>query len=457
MPPTKTVDISRIIEEQRFSGFFAGLVALSWLITFLDGLDANLISFAAPYFASSYGLTKAEMASVFSVHQLGTLVGGFLLAFIGDIVGRRPAVIFATAAFGIVTMSFYLTNGYGTLLVLRFLDGIPLGGMLPLAWALNIEYAPKRYRATIVTVIMVGYSLGTALGGPVANWLIPRFGWKAIFLVGGAAAVVSALFLVWKLPESIRFLASKNKDTDRIRDALRRVAPLEVIPADVEFVATDESGHAKHFRPALLFHGPLARITPLIWIAYIASSFAVFLTVNWTPIIFEALGYTRAQAASASALYSVMGAIGGIVLMRFTDTRGPIMITTMPVVCALLLLIAGTVTLGPTPLLILMASIGFFLIGGHFGMHSICGLFYPSAYRANGAGWATSIAKIGSIGGPIVGGWILSSTLPVQNLFAVLAVCPLIFAACIYAIGRTQCSSKPANPAEVLARQAASS
>ena len=457
MPATKSIDISRIIEQQKFSGFLAALVALSWLITFLDGLDANLISFAAPYFASSYGLSKAQTANVFSVHQLGTLIGGFLFAFIGDIVGRRPAVIFATAAFGLLTMSFYFADGYSTLLVLRFLDGIPLGGMLPLAWALNIEYVPKHYRATIVTVIMVGYSLGTALGGPIANWLIPRFGWKEIFLVGGAAALVSTLLLVWKLPESIRFLATKRKEDDRIRTTLRRMAPLEIVPADAEFVATDEPGHAPHFRPALLFQGRLAQITPLIWIAYIASSFAVFLTVNWTPIIFEALGYTRAQAASASALYSVMGALGGVLLMRFTDLRGSIMITVMPVVCAILLLIAGNVPLAPTPLLVLMALIGFSLIGGHFGMHSVCGLFYPSAYRANGAGWATSIAKIGSIGGPIVGGWILSSTLPVQYLFTVLAVCPLIFATCIYAVGRTQSSAKPVRATGVLTPEAARS
>ena len=66
--------------------------------------------------------------------------------------------------------------------------------------------------------------------------------------------------------------------------------------------------------------------------------------------------------------------------------------------------------------------IGGFLIGGHFGMHSICGIFYPSAYRANGAGWATSVAKIGSIAGPAVGGLVVGTSLPVRNIYAVLAV-----------------------------------
>jgi len=85
---------------------------------------------------------------------------------------------------------------------------------------------------------------------------------------------------------------------------------------------------------------------------------------------------------------------------------------------------------------VVSALIGGFLIGGHFGLHSVCGIFYPSAYRGNGAGWATSVAKIGSVAGPYLGGMILSTNLPVRNIYAVLAVSPAVFAICIYLVGR---------------------
>jgi AAHS family 4-hydroxybenzoate transporter-like MFS transporter len=431
-----TVDVSEIIESQKLSGFLIGLAVISWVITFFDGLDANLVTFAAPYFRSEYGLTTIQTGNIFGMHQLGTLIGGFLLGYLGDRIGRRPTVILATAAFGALTMCFYFTSSYGTLFWLRLIDGIPLGGMLPLAWALNIEYAPKRYRATIVTVIMVGYSLGTALGGPFANWLIPKLGWKSVFISGGMAALVSALILFAKLPESIRFLSTKGKRPDRIVAMLRRVAPDLSFSADANFVVGDEAGHSKDFKPALLFKGELRTITPLIWIAYIASSFAVFFIVNWTPLVFEALHYARAQAATAATVNSIMGAIGGILLMRFTDAKGAIAITTMPVVTCVLLLVAGFATMGQGTFLFLNALIGGFLIGGHFGMHSISGIFYPTAYRGNGASWATSIAKIGSIGGPMVGGWVLATSLPVRHIFALLAIFPAIFAVCIFAVGR---------------------
>lgn len=436
MAARATVDVSEIIEQQKLGRFLAGLVVVSWIITFFDGLDFNLISFASPYFASEFHLTKLQTGNIFSMGLLGTLIGGFILGYVGDRIGRRPAVTLATAAFGVLTIGFFLVNSYGSLFALRLIDGIPLGGMLPLAWALNIEYAPKRYRATIVTVIMMGYSLGTALGGPVAIWLIPKFGWRAVFIFGGIAAIASSAVLFAVLPESIRFLAGKGQQPARIAAIIHRIAPERLVPAGAEFIVADEAGHAKNFRPALLFHGELRWITPLIWVAYIFSSMAVFFIVNWTPLVFEALHFTRTDAAAAASMNSIMGALGGLALMRFTDKRGAIAITTMPIATAVLLLFAGFVTIGHDAFLGLSALIGGFLIGGHFGMHSICGIFYPSAYRGNGAGWATSVAKIGSVAGPILGGMILSTSLPVRNIYAVLAVCPVVFAICIYIVGR---------------------
>lgn len=440
MAQQATIDVSEIIERQKLGRFLIALVMISWIITFFDGLDTNLISFAAPYFGAQYHLSKLQIGNIFSMGLFGTMVGGFALGYLGDRIGRRPMVVTATALFGILTMCFALANSYRSLFSLRFIDGLPLGGMLPLAWALNIEYAPKRYRATIVTVIMMGYSLGTALGGPIAIWLIPKFGWKSVFVFGGIFSLICSGILFAILPESIRFLVSKGFTTERlaprIAPILRRIAPGLAIPAGATFVVTDESNQSKDFKPSLLFRGELRWITPLVWMAYIASSLAVFFIVNWTPVVFEALKYTRKEAATAASLYSGVGALGGLLLMRFTDKRGAIAITVMPVMTTLLLIAASFVSMGHVAFLILAAVTGGFLIGGHFGMHSICGIFYPSAYRANGAGWATSIAKVGSVAGPILGGIVLSTSLPVRYIFAVLAVCPAFMAICIYIVGR---------------------
>lgn len=436
MPAPHIVDVSEIIERQKLGRFLISLVMISWIITFFDGLDTNLISFAAPYFGGQYHLTRLQLGNIFSMGLFGTMVGGFALGYLGDRIGRRVMVIWATALFGVLTMCFALASSYRSLVALRFIDGLPLGGMLPLAWALNIEYAPKRYRATIVTVIMMGYSLGTALGGPIAIGLIPKFGWKSVFVFGGIVSLVCAGILFVILPESVRFMVSKGFGAARIAPIIRRIAPGQPIANDASFVVSDESQQNKDFKPSLLFRGELRWITPLIWMAYIASSLAVFFIVNWTPVVFEALKYSRKEAATAASLYSGVGALGGLLLMRFTDKRGAIAITVMPVMTAILLVAASLVSIGHVGFLVLAAVTGGFLVGGHFGMHSICGIFYPSAYRANGAGWATSIAKIGSVAGPILGGIVLSTSLPVRYIFAVLAVCPAVMAVCVYLVGR---------------------
>ena len=188
--------------------------------------------------------------------------------------------------------------------------------------------------------------------------------------------------------------------------------------------------------PPFCFRGRLRLITPLLWLAYIASSMAVFFLATWTPLVFEALGFTRAQAALAGSMNAAAGAAGGLLLMRFTDNVGAIAITAMPLIAVPLLLIAAFVDVAQAGFFALFAMIALFLIGGHFGLHSIAGIFYPSAYRGNGAGWATSVAKVGSVAGPILGGIILSTSLPVRNVYAVLAVCPVVFAVCIYVVGR---------------------
>src|SRR6202035_4993513 len=164
----------RLSERQKPARFLVALVVVSWIITFFDGYDSYVIAYAA----------RVMMGNIFSSGLVGTVIGGFAFGYLGDRVGRRPGTILATAAFGLLTLAFVLANGYASVLALRLVDGVALGGMLPLAWALNIEYAPKRYRSTIVTVIMIGYSAGIALGGPTANWLIPQYGWQSLFAVG---------------------------------------------------------------------------------------------------------------------------------------------------------------------------------------------------------------------------------------------------------------------------------
>ena len=117
-------------------------------------------------------------------------------------------------------------------------------------------------------------------------------------------------------------------------------------------------------------------------------------------------------------------------------TKGAIAITVMPLAAIPLLIATGFIDFGYAEIFVATALIGFTVFGGHYGMHTLAGLYYPSAYRANGTGWATSVAKIGSIAGPWIGGVILSTSLPARNIFALLALCPAAVMICVFLIGR---------------------
>jgi AAHS family 4-hydroxybenzoate transporter-like MFS transporter len=440
----RTVDVCEIVENQKLSGFLIGLVVISWIITFFDGFDMISIGFIARPIMTQFKLDPVQMGNVFSIGLVGTLIGGFGLGWIADRIGRRPAVVWATFAFGVLTILLAFANNYSHLLILRLIDGIAIGGMLPVAWALNIEYAPKRYRSTIVTVIMIGYSFGAAAGGPVANWLLPIYGWPAVFVFGGVLSIVASIALFFMLPESVRFLTTKGRDPARIAHIVRRIAPRRPIPANATFVLADEGTKTSDFKPSVLFQGPLKWITPLMWIAYIFSSMTAFFLANWGPIVVMSLGFSREAANWSGTANSIGGALGGLLLMRFTDNRGSIAITFMPLIAIPFLLwiafgsVAGSMLFGFSLFFTLSFIATLFLIGGHFGLHSIAGIFYPSAYRSNGAGWATSVAKIGSIAGPWIGGFILASSLPRQQIFAVMAICPAVFVVCILVVGILQ-------------------
>jgi AAHS family 4-hydroxybenzoate transporter-like MFS transporter len=427
------VDVVQIIESQPLNSFVIRLVVISWLVTFFDGFDLNVIAFAAPYLKSGYSLDDAALGAVFASGSAGALLGGLLFGFIGDRIGRRRAIVAAVGLFGVFTLLLAACDRTSEFLVTRFIGGIALGGTLPLIWALSVEYVPRRYRATVVTLIMLGYGLGVSVAGPLSIGLIPHFGWQSVFIAGGIASLLAALLVWHKLPESLRYLAIRGADPQRVARIVKRLVPdrhfepsqLVIAPAQVQRSA----GALK------LFEGPLRFITPLLWLAFAASSITMYFFVTWGPIVFEQMGLSRSGAAWSSAFNALVGSIGAVSLMRFTDRLGPASLAVMPLLSIPLLLAIGLMHVTPDVFMAMMALVYLLLGGSHYGIQSILGVYYPTAERARGAGWAASIGKVGSVAAPLLGTWLLTSHVS-RSPFVVLAAFPALFAVAVFAIGK---------------------
>lgn len=430
------IDVATIIEGQPRRGFMLQLTLLLGVVTFFDGFDMQAIVFAAPYMAHELNLTKLMIGSLFSAGLAGSMVGAMLFGWLGDRFGRRPCILVSVIGFGVATLAFALAREFNALLILRFVNGVAVGGALPLAWAMVSEFAPRRSRATIITVVMVGFTLGSSIGGPVSIVLAPNFGWQAIFVFAGAATMLASVVLFLKLPESIRFLINSNADGERIVVVLRRIDPATAASARTVFRLDDEMpAEGCKFRLSMLFAGRLRIITPLLWLAYVGSSASLFLFSSWTPIILESQQFTRASAALFTSLVSLQSVVVGLFIARFTDRRGPIWIAMLPAIVLVLFAIILLGSLGPTPLVIVYLA-GITLIGGtHHAINSIAALPYPTAIRANGAGSALSVSKLGGISGPLIGGVLLSSTYQITGVYLFMMTCVAVVGTCLLFIG----------------------
>jgi len=372
---------------------------------------------------------------VFSIGIFGTFLGGFIFGYLGDRIGRRPAILLATTSFSALTFAIALSPNYPALLVLRFVNGLALGGALPLIWSLNIEFAPKRLRATIITLTMLGYGLGVTVAGPISRVVIPYFDWEGVFVVGAILSFGATILLFFNLPESLRYLVARKERPDEVKRVLTRMG-IAVPETPVELVLSDEATtSSRNFRVSMLFEGSLKWLTPLLWLSYFSSSVSIFFITSWSPLILEDLGYSANQAALLVSMNSLFSAAGGLTLMRFTDRFGPISVALLPLTAVPLLLVAGLAPLSLTAFLFVLIPISVFLGGSHYGIQSILGLFYPSTIRANGTGWCSGVAKIGSTLGPLIGGYLLATSIPVRMTYALLAVCPLVYGLAVLTIG----------------------
>lgn len=432
------VDVTPIIERQRAGRFWISMFVVSWLVTFLDGFDFQLISFAGTPIEKAFGISDSQLGTLGTIGLLGTLAGGIGLGYVGDRIGRKPSIVICAVGFGIFMILFATAADYPQLIIWRTLSGLFLGAALPLTWALNTEYAPARMRSTSVVIIMIGYSLGAACGGPLSNLLIPSYGWGSVFVAGGVCSLLVVIPVLLVLPESVKFLAQKDRRPERVAAILGRVQPGLTFPQGTRFVVGPIGVDTQAFNPAMLFRGALKRITPLLWVAYMCSSALIYYLSFWGPIINERMGFSMSAAANIAACGAVAGCVGQLIIGRFIDRRGVGTTGVMPLLAVPTLLVIGLVALQPAMYIAVLMFAQIVVVGGHGGMHSIAAIFYRPAIRSNGAAWATSIAKVGAMVGPLLAGLLLDGGVSAQGTFFVFAIFPVLMAVLLFLVGAAQ-------------------
>src|SRR3974377_2332482 len=150
MADSGVAGVGQLIEEQKFGRFQAWLMFWICAFMFIEGYDMQVIAYAAPVIIEAWHSSKSEFGTVFGAGFGGFMLGATLLGNLGDKLGRKRIIVAGSLLFGVFTFVSAFATGVCSLLVLRMLAGLGLGGSIPNAIALMTEYAPVRARATRV-------------------------------------------------------------------------------------------------------------------------------------------------------------------------------------------------------------------------------------------------------------------------------------------------------------------
>ncbi|MDR3381310.1 MFS transporter [Cupriavidus basilensis] len=437
MPASPAIDVSALIDERPVSHLQWRVVLLGFIIIALDGFDTAIMGFIAPELARVWGIAPSHLGPVLSAALVGLALGAMGAGPLADRVGRKAVLVGSVFLFGLWTLVAAWSPDLNTLLVLRFLTGLGLGASMPNVGTLVSEYAPRKHRSILVTVVFCGFTFGAAMGGFCSAWLIPAYGWHSVLLVGGILPVLLAPVLLFKLPESLRFLAVKRGDQARMRAIVAQLAPEVARRAGSFMLPQAAQGMGK---PASAIGTVLSRRyafgSAMLWITYFMGLFLVYLLGGWLPTLVKGVGFSVRDAALITALFQIGGAAGSLGIGWAMDRINPHRVLAL----AFLLGGAATFLFGTAAKDFIALSLcafagGFLLNGANTGMNALATGYYPTAARATGSSWMHGIGRWGAISSAFAGAQMLGAGWSFAQVFSALAIPALIAALAIFAKG----------------------
>lgn len=420
----KTLEVNRIIDEARFTRFHWMVVWLCALLLIFDGYDLFIYGVVLPVLMKEWNLSPVQAGALGSYALFGMMFGAFVFGPLADRIGRKKGIAICFLLFTLATFCNGFAKSPTEFGIYRFIAGLGCGGLMPNAVALMNEYAPKRLRSTLVAVMFSGYSLGGVLSAGLGIYMLPRFGWQAMFFVA-AIPLVLLPFIVWKLPESVGFLLRQGRE-DEARAMLGRVQPLAHIPADAQLVMAEGKGAGVPMFD--LVKEGRAMGTFMIWLSFFCCLLMVYALGSWLPKLMANAGYSLGSSLSFLLALN-FGGMAGAIAGGWLGDRFSLPKVVMAFFSVGTVAIAALGFNSPMPVLYLLIIVaGATTIGTQILLYANTAQFYPLAMRSTGLGWASGVGRIGAIVGPLLGGSLMAAALPLQLNFLAFAVPGLVAA-----------------------------
>lgn len=415
----RQIDVHTLIDDARFGRFHWQVLFWCALIIIFDGYDLVIYGVVLPRLMSEWQLSPVEAGALGSYALFGMMFGALIFGPLSDRFGRKRVVAVCVLLFSLFTCLNGLARNPMEFGVCRFLAGLGIGGVMPNVVALMTEYAPKKMRSLLVSIMFSGYSVGGMASAGIGMWLIPAYGWPAVFFVAGLPLLLLPVIL-FVLPESPGFLLKAGRDVEA-GAILARLNPSYQPQAGDRYVFPTgaEVGHGPL---AALFHSGRALSTLMFWLAFFMCLLMVYALSSWLPKLMNKAGYELGSSLMfllVLNLGAIAGAIGGGWLAdRFHLRR---VLTVFFVIAAVSISLLGVKSATLT-LYLLVAAAGATTIGSQILLYAYVSQFYPLAIRSTGIGWASGIGRSGAILGPVLGGALLGMNLPLEYNFLAFAI-----------------------------------
>ena len=411
--------VDDIIDRQALGLRGYVLIVLLMLALVCDGFDMQIVGVVAPWLADAWHISPKDLVGpVQSANLFGMMIGAIFLGGFGDRIGRKKLIVIGTLLYSVATLLALQTGSVTGLCVMRFITGLGLGGVLPNVIALTPEMTPRNRRPMFASLVILGISLGSGLPGVAAN-LVPAYGWQSVFVVGAIVPAVIALVLAVLLPESLLFLTNRGTDRAQVVKRLQALDPSLQIDANTQFAVRGNPTQGKSSFAELF--GPSLRVTTgLLWIMFAGVLLSMHFLNSWISTVLKLANLSPTQFSLTNSFFHWAGAIAAIATALMLGRLGIRWIIVLLGVGLASLLTIATQGFSSTWLLTLaVCGAGFGVIGCQGALNASAGLIYPSNCRTTGVGAALGFGRIGSIAGPLVGGYVLGLGVPVQQMFYV--------------------------------------
>lgn len=364
-----------------------GVMAICGTAIAFDGYDIVVYGTTLSKLREEWGLTSGQAGNVGSAALVGMFLGALVVGTFASRWGRKRTFLACVTWFSALMVLCAAAPGPELFALVRFLAGIGLGGVMPLAAAFTTEFSPRDRSAVAYVIMQSGYPVGGVAASLLAKWIIPELSWHWMYLVA-ALPLVTVLPAAWKwLPESVEEKAVAASSSTR---GQRRSSSRDGLRA--------------------LFAPGMRSTTVMFWVMSFCSLLFVYGANTWLPTLMQDAGRGFSSSLNFLLCFNLGAIVGGIAAGVAADRWGSKIVVTASFLSGAVAVLCFAGADGTMLLLILAAVAGYGAVATQTLINGWVTRSYPAEARTTGVGWSLGIGRLGGIVGPSVTGWIVSAT-----------------------------------------------